>query len=171
MGTIEEQEDQWFKDLEIDDSSPFALNEELKHHSQKAAHWQREYAHAVKKVGDLNLKLEVLVATIIQELCEEAEGSGRPIPQTARGELRKNKVPLDNRYQDARRELNEAIETRDLLKALAQAFGSRSGRLRDMSQLMENLMRSNPRLFNKTGPRTSTKMKHASEKLDYGEET
>ena len=175
MKTLEEKQDQeqenrWFKDLSIDDSSPFALSEELKHHSQKAAEYRRLYAHATKKVADLKLELDVLVATLVQRIYYEAQEKGKPLPETARGEIRKTRIPLDARYQDKRTELNEAKETSDLLRALSDAFNSRSGRLRDLSQVMNNLMQSNPRLFDKRGPQLKTKMREAGKLLDYGDE-
>ena len=170
MRTLDEYTEQWFKDLSIDDSSPFALSGELKHHSQKAAEYQRLHAHAVKKVGDLQLELDVHVASIIEKLYDEANEKGKPLPETARGEIRKTKVPLNAKYQELREKLNEAKETKDLLKALSDAFNSRSGRLRDLSQIMDKLMMSNPRLFEKRGKHLKTKEREAGKLLDYGEE-
>jgi len=171
MRTLEEFEISLFKDIAIDDSSPYALSEELKTHSRKSAEYQRLYAHAVKKVLDLKLQLEILSAVIVNDLREKAEEKkGGQLSDIAVTNIRKNLLPLDERYQKLKEDLNTAKGTSDVLKGFVFAFSSRGGKLKEIAGIMDKMMQSNPRLFDKRGPQLKTKEREAGKLLDYGEE-
>ena len=125
------------KELTIDNTSLYNLEQELRNYSRIESKYHRRFAQANKAFNRLTLKLEVLVSTIINEICVASEKNGKVIPATAVGNLKKTKVPLDKRYIDCVKKLIDAQEQLDMCKGLVSSFvakGYRLGEIVDMER-------------------------------------
>ena len=105
------------KDMSIDNSSMFRLEETLMECSKKEAKYHRMWADAVKELDNLSLKLETIVAKIMDEQIRKAETNGKPIPPSSLDSVRKIRVPLDKRYIALKKGWIEAKDTASTLKA------------------------------------------------------
>lgn len=148
------------KEFEIHDESVFALTQELKDFSKKQAKYHRWAAQANKKVNKLQLVLKVVESTIFKELLEEAEKGGKPYPPSSYGEIRRMRIPLDERYQKAVRALYEAQETYEIVSGYLESWRSRGFRLMELCRINERLLWSEPVVT------TSEEFKSLEEKME-----
>ena len=121
--------------LSIDNSSLYALENELVDYPRELGELHRIYSEAVKKVDKLTLDLEVLTAVILEEVQKDAEKKGRPYPPSSLQEIRRTKVPLDKRYKRLKLQLIEAIEEKNILGGLVKAYEAKGYRLQELIQL------------------------------------
>jgi len=121
--------------LSIDNSSLYALENELLDYPKQLGELHRVYSQAIKKVDKLTLELEVLTARILEEVQENAESKGRPYPPSSLQEVRKTKVPLDKRYKRLKLQLIQAIEEKNVLGGLVRAYEAKGYRLQELIQL------------------------------------
>ena len=121
--------------LSIDNSSLYALENELIDYPRQLGELHRVYSQAIKKVDKLTLELEVLTAKILLEVQKDAERKGRPYPPSSLQEVRKTKVPLDKRYKRLKLQLIEAIEEKNILGGLVKAYEAKGYRLQELIQL------------------------------------
>jgi len=122
--------------LSIDNSSLYALENELLAYPKQLGELHRVYSQAIKKVDKLTLELEILTAKILVEVQEDAERKGRPYPPSSLQEVRKTKVPLDKRYKRLKLQLIEAIEEKNILGGLVKAYEAKGYRLQELIQLV-----------------------------------
>lgn len=151
-------------DLNIDSSSVYAWEETLKESPKRQAKYHRAYAKAVKEMETLSLALEVLVSEIMKELEEKAESEGKPIPATAKSEVRRIKVPLDPRYRKVKRKLIKANETMNLLKGTCFAFNDKSRRITELGRIVEKYLVEDPVVYKRNKDKDAKK---AAANLEY----
>lgn len=144
-------EDNIRNELRIDSTSVFSIEKELAEHSGKEGAYVKYASIANKQVDQLELQLEVIIATIVDELCKNAEEKKKPIPPSAIGELRKSKVPLDKRYQKIKTKLADAHETAYLLNGLVRSWNGRGFRLDRISKMNERDVYNQNTYFNNEG--------------------
>jgi len=121
--------------LSIDNSSLYALENELIDYPRQLGELHRVYSQAVKRVDRLTLELEVLSATILDEILKTAEERGKPYPPSSLQEVRRNMIPKDRRYKRKKLELIEAIEEKNILGGLVKAFEAKGYRLQELITL------------------------------------
>jgi hypothetical protein len=126
--------------LEIEVSNLFELEQELKKQSVKEDRAGVLAAKAAKRVKQLELHVEIVTSTIVAEICADAEKNGRYIPPSALAEVRRSKVPLDERYQKAKNDLFKAMETSDILSKNANSWYGRKFLLTELSKIMNRTM-------------------------------
>ena len=120
------------KDMSIDNSSMFRLEETLMECSKKEAKYHRMWADAVKELDNLSLKLETIVAKIMDEQIRKAETNGKPIPPSSLDSVRKIRVPLDKRYIALKKGWIDAKDTASTLEGFAKAWKGRGFRLGEL---------------------------------------
>lgn len=155
--------------LDIDSSSIHSLIEEMRTHSKKASKYQRAAAIASHLVNNISLELRVITAEIVDGIYKEYERNGRPLAQTARGEIRKTKVPLDERYKSKVEELNEAKEAKDILQGYVYSFVERGRRIKEILNVIKNTNYS-PRIFvnnEEDSRRLSTRLRDNENNIEY----
>jgi len=121
--------------LSIDNSSLYALENELIDYPRQLGELHRVYSQAIKKVDKFTLELEILTAKILEEMQKDAERKGRPYPPSSLQEVRKTKVPLDKRYKRLKLQLIEATEEKNILGGLVKAYEAKGYRLQELIQL------------------------------------
>uniref|UniRef100_A0A6M3XUL7 Uncharacterized protein n=1 Tax=viral metagenome TaxID=1070528 RepID=A0A6M3XUL7_9ZZZZ len=126
------------RELEIHTENAAALLGDLKDHARLQAKYYRWSSKAQKNVDDLSLKLEIVAADIIQEIIEKSD---KPIPASAKGELRKVDIFKDARYQLAKSRLNSAMEEMNYLQGLTRAFEGRGYRLKEVVTLVSRSLK------------------------------
>lgn len=152
------------KSLKIDYETPHELMEIFRQHPREVAEIDRQCAEANKKVDDLNMKLEIITAEIIDEIVKRDK-----IPPSARQEVRRGMVQLDIRWQKIRRKLNEAIEQATILNGRSKGMFMR-GRLLEMLGKVE--LRSffgEPTVY-RDNRNPDTKSKEMSDNLEMPDE-
>ena len=122
-------------DLSIDNSSIFTLEKELLEHPKKEAKYSRLSAMAIKEVEQKELELEILVAELMESLETLAKSKGQPIAQSARGDIKKQVLPLLPQYKDKRRELITANSIRNVIGGAYKAMQSRNYKLSDILEI------------------------------------
>jgi len=126
--------------LEIKATNLFEIEQELKTQSTREDRAGTIAAKAAKVVRKLELRVEIISSTIVDELCKEAEDRGKPIPPSALAEIRRSKVPLDKRYQNAKYDLFKAMETSNILHNAANSWYGRKFLLTELSRIMNRTM-------------------------------
>ena len=126
------------QELTIHTENAAALLGDLKDHARLQAKYYRWSSKAQKNVDDLSLRLEMIAADVIQEIIE---GSDKPIPASAKGELRKVDIFKDARYQLAKSRLNSAMEELLYLQGLTRAFEGRGYRLKEIVTLVSRSLK------------------------------
>lgn len=151
-------------DLNIDSSSVYAWEETLKESSKREARYHRAYAKANREVDELSLALEIITSEIMRELEEEAEAEGKPIPPTAKAEVRRVKVPLDPRYRKIKRKLIKATETMNMLRGTCFSFGNKSRRITELGRIVEKYLVEDPVVYKRNKDKDAKK---AADNLEY----
>jgi hypothetical protein len=126
------------EEIKIDNSSVFAVEKESVDHARKEAKYVRYAAMANKEVALLQLQLEIIIATVVDELKQKAIEAKKPIPPSAVGELRKSDVPLDKRYQKIKKKLAETEEVANILNGLVKSWFGRGYRLNLIARMNQN---------------------------------
>ena len=134
------------KELKIDDSSVYALSEELKNHSRKEAKYSRACAKANKEVSKLSLQLKIVEAELVEEEMKKQSSQSASLRQ----EIRKS-IVRDDRYRKVFLELTEAQETADILNGLMTSWVGRGYQLREIVKLADRAMGDSLRVY-KTDP-------------------
>jgi hypothetical protein len=142
-------EEDILNELDINIDSLYSLEKSLKRQSKISGKYSRWLALAIKEVDTLKLALEIITAEIIDETCREYKTrEGKEFPLSYRAELRKNLVPLDERYQRKMKELIEATEKANTLKGFVYAFAGRSRNLKSIAEMMKDITyNQNPRIM------------------------
>lgn len=122
--TIKELKTMLNKALSIDDSSDFALDQELKNHSRTHGEWAAYSAKAQKLFRLLEAELDVIAAEVAHDLRQQAKDAGKPLAATA--PIYKEDVPRDERYKEAKAKLIQMQEYVDLLSTIDKAFNNRA---------------------------------------------
>jgi hypothetical protein len=131
------------KDLNIDNSSIFTLEKDLLEHPRREAKYSTLAAQAIKNVELKELELEILVASLMETLDSLAKAKGQTVPQSARGDIKKQIMPLLPEYVAKRRELIDANEISNILKGQAKAMVSRNFKLTDLLEIKKRELYGN----------------------------
>lgn len=123
------------RDLHIDSSSIFALEKELLEHPKREGKYARLAALSIKTLEQKELELEIVIAEIMDALEHLAKDKGQNIPQSARGDIRKNVVPLIPDYRTKKLEVIDASLTKNLLTSFYKAMQSRNYKLSDLLEI------------------------------------
>jgi len=140
-------DDNIMEELEIRYESIFALEKELRDFPKKVAKYHRWAAEATKNMDSLALELEVVTAEVIATICKQAEENGKPIPPSARGEIRRGQVPLFPKYRSVKMRYIEATKTANILNGLVSAWAARGFRLKELAHLSDRLLFNEPRVY------------------------
>lgn len=129
------------RDFDIDTSSAFALENELKNYSKTMNKYLRLAKQANEEFNSADLELEMIIAKIIEKI-RVAE----KIPPSAVDKLKKTRVPLDSRYQLKKGEYNQKLVNREYVNGLVKAFEARGYRLGELVDLAHNIMWPEPKI-------------------------
>jgi hypothetical protein len=122
--TIPQLEKMVRKALNVDDSSGYALDQEIKTQSKNHSEWAFLTAKARKLLRIKELELQQKTAEIVSEIRRDAADEGKPLPKTA--PIIKEMVPLDVRWQGLSREVILLNEYVDVLTSLERAWSNRA---------------------------------------------
>lgn len=139
--------------LKIEYSTPYELIEIFKTHPEDVAETDRLCANANKKVDDLSMELEIVTAEIIDEIINK-----RNVPPSAKQEVRRAEVQLDNRWQIKKKRLNKAVEQATILQGKSKGMFIR-GRLLEIIGKIElrSLFGSPEVYYDNRNPETKVK--------------
>lgn len=130
---IREQQKMIQQDLNIDDSSPFHIELELKEFAKLREKYSRMYSKAVRDVDEATIMLEVTTAEIVDDLCKlYLAEKGKPYPPSGVQEIRKTGVPLVQRWKNVKYDLAEKTETKNILYGIVAALDSKGYRLAEL---------------------------------------
>jgi hypothetical protein len=149
------------KELFIDNSSVFALSEELKNHSRKESKYIRLAAMANKEVSKLSLELKVTESELVDEYMKQQTSQSASLRQ----EIRKS-IVRDERYKKVAIQLYQAQANADLLNGLVQSWVGRGYQLREIAKLAGYTMKDGPQVFVGDPYKKSAKALEALDKED-----
>lgn len=153
---IFESDESVIDELDVDNSSIFTLEEELKNQSKKEAKYLRLAFFANKKVGRLKLALEIVVAGII----DDEKKKGNLSSTYAVAEFRKTQFPLYPKWVEVRKKLSDAEAEAGYLNGLVSTWGGRGFRLTDVTKISDRLLWDEPRVMSSSRhPQESTERK------------
>ena len=147
------------KELQVDNSSIFALVEELKNHSRKESKYSRFAANANKIVSELSLQLKIIEAELVEEEMKKQSSSSASLRQ----EIRKS-IVKEPKYREAYLALSEAQETSDIMRGLVNSWVGRGYQLREIAKLAGYTMSDGPKVY------VGSPYKKSEEALDKLEE-
>ena len=126
------------EDFEIDDSSPFAMETELKNYPKIIEKYSRMHSQAVKEVDRITTELEVETAEIVDALCKlyYAEHN-KHYPPTGTSEVRRTYVPLVRSWKIKKLELMDATEKMNILKGAVRALDAKGYRIAELFQVVK----------------------------------
>jgi len=149
--------------LFIDNSSLYALEQELLSFSVDEYRYHRKYAKAIERLGESELQLSIVTSTIMEEIYN----ADKSLPKSARGEIRKTKVPLDERYQTATRNYFRMKGVTKDLEGVIKSFASKGFKLQALFGVNQRQLKDGPVVTNGKVRLTDGKMKEAAKKLEY----
>jgi len=130
------------KDLVIDDSSLYSLEQQLKESARVEGDYIAAMADAEKSLERIKLKVEVCVAELVRDLKKEyRKKNGKDIPATGVSELRKSNIPLDRKYKKLREELIEAQYVHTQAENFLKSIISKGYRLQKIIEIHERQLR------------------------------
>jgi hypothetical protein len=136
--------------LSVNTSSAYHFEKEQSEQAQREWSYQRAYSQAFRKVQEAEMHLDIVTAEIVEELFTNAADMGSPLPPSSRSEIRRSKVPVDERWQTAKREWISANEHANIMSGAIHALRSKGFRLNSIQKMVEN------QLFNSTEPGQDT---------------
>jgi len=149
------------KDLSIDDSDYFKLNQDFKTHASKHVDWNIRAAQAAKALAHLKLQLKVLAAEIAQKYrAEYLEREGKPLAVSFN--LEKEVLPLNEEWVDLNRKISNAYEELEIARGACQAFEERGYMLREVAKFAELSNLPAPRYMSKVD-----KLKADAKTMDF----
>lgn len=123
--------------LTVNTSSAWHFEQEQADQAKREWDYQRTYAQAFRQLQEAEMRVDVITAQIVDELLREAAALGSPIPPSARSELRRSKVPLDPRWQEAKQKWIEANERSNIMSGAINALRSKGYRLNSIQKMVE----------------------------------
>lgn len=146
------------KELKIDDTSLYTLNDELKRQSILQAEMLLLLRYAKIKLNELENYEEELTARMIESLCKKAEAAGKPISSTAKDKLKKTDLPLYPKYRDIRKKVAEAEAEVSYLQSLQFILSKRAELLMSIVSLDRNRVLSEATLHTDVGMEARKKL-------------
>jgi len=122
--------------LDVDNSSLYELEQELKKFPRQEGEVQRLYSETVKLTNELITQLEIVTSQMVERIIERYEANGQKVSFSAKDIIRKNEVPLESEYQKVKRQLDDANTQKTYLLGLCKAMASKSHRLTELINLM-----------------------------------
>lgn len=150
----------------ISNTSIFELEREITEYPETLYKVIKASAEANREESEAELNLEIVIADIVKEICEEGERQGKSIPPSAISEVRRTKVPLDMRYRRMKKRLIEKKENADKLRGLVRSWETRGYRLMELTKLADRLLWDEPRVYKKEES-FDKNIEDAGSKLEY----
>lgn len=132
--------------LTIDTSSAYHFEQQQVEQARTEWKYQRMYAEAFRAAQEAEMRLEIVTAEIVEELFSVAKAAGSPIPPSSRSEIRRSKVPVDPRWQEAKSAWIVANETANIMTGAIKSLYSKGFRLNSIQKMVER------QLFNAQEP-------------------
>lgn len=136
MKDYKEDHERMEEPLEINNSSLYELELELKKFPKKEGEIQRLYAESVQVVNNLLTKLEVVTAQMVERITKRYKDKGEKVSFTSRDIIRKTEVALEPEYQEVKSQLDEANTQKTYILGLCKSMSSKSHRLTELTNLM-----------------------------------
>lgn len=130
------------EELKIEYGSLYEFMNLLKKHPMELGVVHTLYSKAQKEVDDLRMELEILTAEIVDEICTE-----RTVPPSAKSELRRAEVQLDNRWKKMSKKLNIATEKANILFGRLQGLYARRAMLEKLADFEKRLTYSDRPIY------------------------
>ncbi len=148
----------------IDTSSVYNLELELSKLPEEQDKIGKLRAKAIKRVEKLQMKLDILVAEKVDEICKKEKINAA----SGRAEVRRTRVLLDPLYQEMRNLLIIATGDMNMVNSAYFAFNNKCTILLELYKNARRQMYDAGRVeMEKDGTRLSTKMKQANDRVDY----
>jgi len=130
------------KDLEIDNTTIFSLEREIKNYPKLVDNFGRAYAQAIAQESRAKLRFEITQARLIKE---ETKKTGKDSAYNIR-ELRKSILPMEKDYQDAMNEWIDSTELVNIYKGLYFSIVYKNTRIQELFQIeMRRIIGDNKR--------------------------
>lgn len=107
--------------LQVNDSSDYEIDKELKNHSEEHADWIFLFGEAKRLHRLAELELQQITARVSAEIRENANP---PLPKTA--PVMKEMVPLNSEWKEANRKVIELEEFALILESLCKNWNNRA---------------------------------------------
>lgn len=130
--------------LTVNTSSAYHFEQEQAEQSKREWEYQRSYAQSFRQLQEAEMQLDIVTAEIVEELFTNAAASGTPLPPSSRSEIRRSKVPLDPRWQNAKSNWIASNEQANIMSGAINALRSKGYRLNSIQKMVER------QLFNTT---------------------
>lgn len=138
MEFLDKKEKQIIKDTEIDDSSLYKLEQQLKDSTKLEAEYITAFSKAEKKHEKLKLEIETFVAREVQRLKDEYyKKNKKEIASTAVSELRRSDVPLNKKYIALREKLIDAQVEHNFVENILKTIISKGYRVQKLIEIHE----------------------------------
>lgn len=148
--------------LRIDYVTGYELEMIMREHPELEDDIQKKHALANQRVNDIKLELEIVIGTVVSEICSDPN---RKIPPSAKQEVRRTEVPLDPRYQKVVRRLNKAIADAETLQGTCYSMANRGKILVSLGNTLGRMLTGGPITY-KDNRRPEDKVDGIVEKLD-----
>ena len=125
---------------------------------------ERVHTGMPKKVDDAKMQLEILVAQLVDEICQS-----RKVPPSAKQEVRRAEIQMDQRWKDATEKLNKAKKQQLILQGRLDGMYDRRTMLDRLARFEEKLMYSGAPIY-KDNRHADTKAEDVGSNLDLPEE-
>lgn len=122
--------------LEINDTSLYELEKELKEFPKNEGEVQRMYAEITQTVNNLITRVEIVTSQMVEKIVEEYRARGDKVSFTSKDIIRKTEVPLRKEYQEVKKQLDEANTQKTYILGLCKSMASKSHRLTELTNLM-----------------------------------
>jgi hypothetical protein len=153
--------------LELDFNTTAEYEIELRTNSRYTHELDRVYKEAMKEVNIKKLELEIVAAEVLDTIIKDYEKKkGKDFPLSAMQEVRKSQVPLDKRYVEAKQNLNDAVNTMEVLGGLRQAWSDRGYKLKQLGKFVEDSLTHDKKNIRPTEKR----LNKVGNKLELGDE-
>lgn len=118
------------KDLEIDNSSMYALEQEIISYSRKLQEFGRLYAEATKLLSKAELELEIISSELVSIVRLEQK-----IPASSLQEARRSLITKYPEYQKAKEKVIKAAEDMNLARSAYYAMTYKNDRIKEIFRL------------------------------------
>jgi chromosome segregation ATPase len=118
--------------LEINDSSLYELEQELKNYSKQSGKLQRAYSEITKEVNSLTTRLKIITAQMVERIVKKYEDQGQKISFANKDVIRKIEVPLEKEWQEVQSQLDEASTQQSYLLGICLSMSAKSKRLTEL---------------------------------------
>lgn len=144
--------------LDIDNSSPYALEQELRGFPKLLFTVHQACSTAVRELEDLELELKILTSDVIAEIYSQKDP--KPPPPSMRGEVRQSMVPANKKWQELSKKIIAHRQDVNNLKGLVESHEARGYRISELCSMTQKQLRMDE-------PRVYDKIKQAGDNVEY----